>query len=63
MLPRSQNPDDDGPLFSLVLYPSVRGVELAPSQAGALHARDSLVVPDAWDGQFTALCDVGLPLL
>ena len=40
--------------------PSVPGVELAPSQARALHARDSLVVPDAWDGQFTALCDVGL---
>ena len=40
--------------------PSVPGVELTPSQARALHARDSLVVPERWDGQFTALCDVGL---
>ena len=31
-----------------------------PSQARALHARESLLVPDRWDGQFTALCDVGL---
>ncbi len=40
--------------------PSVPGVELPPSRARALHDRESLLVPDRWDGQFTALCDVGL---
>ena len=25
-----------------------------------LHERESLLVPERWDGQFTALCDVGL---
>ena len=40
--------------------PSVPGVELPPSQARALHERESLLVPERWDGQFTALCDVGL---
>ena len=40
--------------------PSVPGVELTPGQARALHERESLLVPERWDGQFTALCDVGL---
>ena len=40
--------------------PSVPGVELPASQARALHERESLLVPERWDGQFTALCDVGL---
>ena len=40
--------------------PSVPGVDLAPAQARALHERDSLLVPQRWDHQFTALCDVGL---
>jgi len=40
--------------------PSVLGVELSPAQARALNERESLVVPERWDGQFTALCDIGL---
>ena len=40
--------------------PSVPGVELAASQARTLHERESLLVPERWDGQFTALCDLGL---
>ncbi|MEO6512733.1 MAG: glycosyltransferase family 4 protein, partial [Nocardioides sp.] len=40
--------------------PSVPGVELAASQARALNERESLLVPERWDGQFTALCDLGL---
>ena len=40
--------------------PSVPGVDLPSAQARALHERESLLVPERWDGQFTALCDVGL---
>jgi len=40
--------------------PSVVGVDLPPARARALHARESLIVPEHWDGQFTALCDLGL---
>jgi glycosyltransferase involved in cell wall biosynthesis len=40
--------------------PSVPGVELTASQARALDERESLLVPERWDGQFTALCDLGL---
>ncbi len=40
--------------------PGVPGVELSPSRARSLHQRESLLVPERWDGQFTALCDVGL---
>ncbi len=40
--------------------PTVPGLELSPAQARALHERESLLVPERWDGQFTALCDVGL---
>jgi glycosyltransferase involved in cell wall biosynthesis len=40
--------------------PSVPGLDLAPGRARKLHERESLLVPERWDGQFTALCDVGL---
>ena len=35
--------------------PSVPGVDLSATRARALHERESLVVPERWDGQFTAL--------
>ncbi len=40
--------------------PSVPGIDLTPARARALGARESLLVPERWDGQFTALCDLGL---
>ncbi|MBF4764144.1 stealth conserved region 3 domain-containing protein [Nocardioides islandensis] len=40
--------------------PAAIGVELPAAQARALHERESLLVPERWDWQFTALCDLGL---
>jgi glycosyltransferase involved in cell wall biosynthesis len=33
---------------------------VAPDEALALHRRESALVPDRWDKQFTALCDVAM---
>jgi glycosyltransferase involved in cell wall biosynthesis len=40
--------------------PVAVGIELKPRQATALHQRESALVPDRWDSQFTALCDVAM---